>query len=151
MPRSPGWRAGFLCFCPATGRRDSVVVSCSIRRVSCRRLLLPPARLFPASPPTAYAVGCILTPLPRLVDSRILQILVLCTHFSADFDQKNSRVGVKSRKQRAGNFLASGSMVLKVVRGNFLGTLELRRHRCLHASILEPVLWTGCQGSLVIL
>jgi hypothetical protein len=33
-------------------------------------------------------VGCILTPLPRLVDSRILQILVLCTPSSAEFWSK---------------------------------------------------------------
>jgi drug/metabolite transporter superfamily protein YnfA len=40
--------------------------------------------------PTAYTVGCILTPLPRLGDSRILvrvdrQILVLCINSGAEF------------------------------------------------------------------
>jgi hypothetical protein len=62
--------------------------------------------------PTACAVGCILTPLSRLVDSWILvrldrQILILAHILVQIVGQKNSRFGPKSRKQRTGIFLAS--------------------------------------------
>jgi hypothetical protein len=110
MPRNPGWCAGFLCFCPATGQREPV----DLRSISADLLSMPlsPLRGLSVSRfcPTACAAGCILTPLPRLVDWWILvrldrQISWFTAHILVqNLSQKKPSSWPKIQKTKGRNF-----------------------------------------------
>ena len=107
MPRNPGWRAGFLCFCPATVPRESVTF------YPFRRWALFLRR---------FAAGNVSAPgTPNLS---------LRTDSGARFASKKTLI-LRQNLENTGPefFLPPRSMVLKVVRGKILETLELPRRR----------------------